>query len=1108
MNAQEENLNVNSQEYWDNRFSTDWKAYSGNEQTAYFASQLNKMVPQWLVHEINENAYEICDLGCAEGDSLSVYRQVFLTSELFGEDFSQTAIQTAKEKYPQFQFHVSNIMEPEKEKKYPVIICSNVVEHFKETYKVLNNICERAEKYAIILLPYREEAGAISEHEHVFHTENIPARIGENQLIYAGSVNCQSPLYPYEQLLLIYAKDRKFYLLSELVEHLNSDAQKKQENDFLAQKAENQIKIADLQKRIEELTDRKIQSDIANKEKAAAIKAEYETTIKELRTRLKAHEAVLKEQKINLSNYEQTIESQQQVIGEQSDNLAVCTTQLQQLQQLQQQLSMALAVLKQKDEYLVQSQALCQHYATGKLMKLNHFLFRLNAQYFGGTKEDRKAFRSWMKGRRKHTNKSIGDGIKYNPWMVLNEKLKEGLACELTMQTGAAHNFDFCGADTAGQIPENLNVTHQTSEIHPETRNILQQKYTQYDVIILSAIDYDFRHQRPQHFATRFAENGHRVFYVNANFVRPDSVSEKQSGLYLVNLSHSGYNAIYSMEGRDTLDWMKEKFTALCYHYAIRDAIVIVDYPNWVYGAEYLNRHFGFKIVTDYMDDYTGFMGTAEDFLKDNCVRLLKASDLVVTSSQFLYEIACKYAVPEKIEIIRNGTETEHFYKAIGLEQPHGRKIIGYYGAVAHWFAWEKICYLAEKLPECDVVIVGEVTEYRDKLEKYGNIKLLGEKPYQHLPEFLADFDVCLIPFDTSTDLIKATNPVKFYEYLSAGKKIVATEIPELMPFRDEYVYMSNDNGQFLKYVKLCLENEDTLKNRAEAIAFARENDWQKRYENFVTACRQSMPQVSVIVLTYNNEEMNRRCINSILEKTAYGNYELIVVDNNSQDTTIDYLKELQAENRPNVTVILNEENKGFAGGNNQGIRETHGKYVLLLNNDTVVTRGWLTNLTKHMEQNPEYGMCNPVTNSIGNESKVRAVYKSLSEMEEFAYQLTFAHLEDEYTDVDRLPLFATIIHRDVIEKAGLLDEAYKVGMFEDDDYTERVLRAGYKIVIADDVFIHHINNGSFKKLDDEEYMKIFDTNKEKFEAKWKKRWTMPKYREGVTADCNLGCKI
>ena len=157
----------------------------------------------------------------------------------------------------------------------------------------------------------------------------------------------------------------------------------------------------------------------------------------------------------------------------------------------------------------------------------------------------------------------------------------------------------------------------------PESiKSILHQEYTKYDVIILSVIDYNFRHQRPQHFATRFANNGHRVFYVNANFIRPDSVYVQQDGLYVVDFSCKDHNAIYTMNGTDTLKWMQEKFDQLIFSQAIRDAVVVVDYPNWVYGAEYIREKYGFKIVTDYMDDYTGFLGTAEDFLKNICIRL------------------------------------------------------------------------------------------------------------------------------------------------------------------------------------------------------------------------------------------------------------------------------------------------------------------------------------------------------------------------------------------------------------------------------------------------------------------------------------------------------
>ena len=136
------------------------------------------------------------------------------------------------------------------------------------------------------------------------------------------------------------------------------------------------------------------------------------------------------------------------------------------------------------------------------------------------------------------------------------------------------------------------------------------------------------------------------------------------------------------------------------------------------------------------------------------------------------------------------------------MENHKQRPVIGYYGAVSHWFAWEKVCYIAQNMPEADIVIIGEVTEHRDKLEKYKNIKLLGEMKYEDLPKHLAYFDVCLIPFDTSTDLIKATNPVKFYEYLSAGKRIVATEIPELEPFRDDMFICQMTTRSFLNMLK------------------------------------------------------------------------------------------------------------------------------------------------------------------------------------------------------------------------------------------------------------------------------------------------------------------
>lgn len=82
----------------------------------------------------------------------------------------------------------------------------------------------------------------------------------------------------------------------------------------------------------------------------------------------------------------------------------------------------------------------------------------------------------------------------------------------------------------------------------------------------------------------------------------------------------------------------------------------------------------------------------------ENCVKLLQTCDLVIPSSQFLADIAAKYFAGP-IGIVRNGTEYDHFHEAFGTNPKKERKIVGYYGAVAHWFDAEKIVYLAKHLP-------------------------------------------------------------------------------------------------------------------------------------------------------------------------------------------------------------------------------------------------------------------------------------------------------------------------------------------------------------------------------------------------------------------------
>src|SRR5262249_42979253 len=154
----------------------------------------------------------------------------------------------------------------------------------------------------------------------------------------------------------------------------------------------------------------------------------------------------------------------------------------------------------------------------------------------------------------------------------------------------------------------------------------------------------------------------------------------------------------------------------------------------------------------------------------------------------------------------------------------------------------------------------------------------------------------------------------------------------------------------------------------------------------------------------------NRLCIDSIFRNTLWPDFELIVVDNGSTDGTRQYLQQV-AQLHGNVKLILNDTNQGFAGGDKHGIPRAAGEDVVLLNNDTVVTRGWLGRLIRHLERDPRVGMVGPVTNSIGNEARVEVDYTSLEEMEAFAQRCAREDAGQSF-DIKVLALFCAAVRR------------------------------------------------------------------------------------------------
>lgn len=248
--------------------------------------------------------------------------------------------------------------------------------------------------------------------------------------------------------------------------------------------------------------------------------------------------------------------------------------------------------------------------------------------------------------------------------------------------------------------------------------------------------------------------------------------------------------------------------------------------------------------------------------------------------------------------------------------------------------------------------------------------------------------------------------------------------------------------------------------------------------------------KASVIILTYNQlEDGTKPCIESIYKHTNPRDFELIIVDNASQDGTVQYIKSIQAI-YPNIKVCLNSVNKGYAGGNNDGLRIANGDYLILLNNDTLVTAGWLDALLRPFETDSRIGLIGPITNLVGNEQIVKLPNLNEQNFEKSAER----YVRNNYNvlfETKKLGFFCVAIKREVFKKVGFLDECFGIGMFEDDDYCLRTQSLGYKLVVTEECFVYHKGSLSFSKLQNHQYQDLVKRNKDIFYKKHNEYWTL-----------------
>ncbi len=231
-----------------------------------------------------------------------------------------------------------------------------------------------------------------------------------------------------------------------------------------------------------------------------------------------------------------------------------------------------------------------------------------------------------------------------------------------------------------------------------------------------------------------------------------------------------------------------------------------------------------------------------------------------------------------------------------------------------------------------------------------------------------------------------------------------------------------------------------------------------------------------IVLLVWNHLELTRPCVESLLRCTEVP-ARLLIVDNDSNEETKAYLRSVRGTRWVGVEVLTNRSNEGYVGGMNRGMRHATAPFVCLLNNDTLLTPGWLSRMIRAANRFADIGVLNPASNTFG-ERPPQGV--SLD-----TYAGLIGNQRGRLVEVGQCIGFCMLIKRAVIESIGYLDETLDRFFFEDSDYSLRAARAGFRCAVAREAYVWHAEHRSVRALPEREA--IFAANQRRFWARWGK---------------------
>jgi hypothetical protein len=238
---------------------------------------------------------------------------------------------------------------------------------------------------------------------------------------------------------------------------------------------------------------------------------------------------------------------------------------------------------------------------------------------------------------------------------------------------------------------------------------------------------------------------------------------------------------------------------------------------------------------------------------------------------------------------------------------------------------------------------------------------------------------------------------------------------------------------------------------------------------------------VAVVIVNWNGKGLLYRCLRS-LKFTSYTPFELLVVDNGSNDGSVEMIK----EEFPWAHLLANNRNPGYPGALNQGIMwaiQRGADYVFIANNDIEFIHSyWLDRLVVLADANPDFGIIGPALLSLdGKVTQSCWVFR-----EPFSWVALATGQPDKVIEADYVQGAAFLIRKEVVQQIGVFDEGYyPTGIFEDTDYCVRAKMAGYRIIYYSGASVLHVGGASFSKLSDLSTTEMVYSNLMRFRLLW-----------------------